>query len=187
MSPSTTSAPMPLYYPVMAPYRMVEENEESSLPFDEILNDTDAQMKSQFQLQQDMLLQNDFMHWRTMPDETREGMQDYGRSNGGNDALQKKMEGFENLDKGKSGDKQSSTEKRDSVSSFGQEREQEQEREQGQEQEREQEREREREREQEEGEGMASHSPFMFTSAVIVRFSLSFRTSWEILMQLSGA
>ena len=167
MSPSTTSAPMPLYYPVMAPYRMVEENEESSLPFDEILNDTDAQMKSQFQLQQDMLLQNDFMHWRTMPDETREGMQDYGRSNGGNDALQKKMEGFENLDKGKSGDKQSSTEKRDSVSSFGQEREQ--------------------EREQEEGEGMASHSPFMFTSAVIVRFSLSFRTSWEILMQLSGA
>lgn len=175
MSPSTTSAPMPLYYPVMAPYRMVEENEESSLPFDEILNDTDAQMKSQFQLQQDMLLQNDFMHWRTMPDETREGMQDYGRSNGGNDALQKKMEGFENLDKGKSGDKQSSTEKRDSVSSFGQEREQEQEQE------------REREREQEEGEGMASHSPFMFTSAVIVRFSLSFRTSWEILMQLSGA
>lgn len=175
MSPSTTSAPMPLYYPVMAPYRMVEENEESSLPFDEILNDTDAQMKSQFQLQQDMLLQNDFMHWRTMPDETREGMQDYGRSNGGNDALQKKMEGFENLDKGKSGDKQSSTEKRDSVSSFGQERE------------REQEQEREREREQEEGEGMASHSPFMFTSAVIVRFSLSFRTSWEILMQLSGA
>ena len=163
MSPSTTSAPMPLYYPVMAPYRMVEENEESSLPFDEILNDTDAQMKSQFQLQQDMLLQNDFMHWRTMPDETREGMQDYGRSNGGNDALQKKMEDFENLDKGKSGDKQSSTEKRDSVSSFGQERE------------------------QEEGEGMASHSPFMFTSAVIVRFSLSFRTSWEILMQLSGA
>ena len=175
MSPSTTSAPMPLYYPVMAPYRMVEENEEGSLPFDEILNDTDAQMKSQFQLQQDMLLQNDFMHWRTMPDETREGMQDYGRSNGGNDALQKKMEGFENLDKGKSGDKQSSTEKRDSVSSFGQERE------------REQEQEREREREQEEGEGMASHSPFMFTSAVIVRFSLSFRTSWEILMQLSGA
>ena len=175
MSPSTTSAPMPLYYPVMAPYRMVEENEEGSLPFDEFLNDTDAQMKSQFQLQQDMLLQNDFMHWRTMPDETREGMQDYGRSNGGNDALQKKMEGFENLDKGKSGDKQSSTEKRDSVSSFGQEREQEQEQE------------REREREQEEGEGMASHSPFMFTSAVIVRFSLSFRTSWEILMQLSGA
>ena len=175
MSPSTTSAPMPLYYPVMAPYRMVEENEEGSLPFDEFLNDTDAQMKSQFQLQQDMLLQNDFMHWRTMPDETREGMQDYGRSNGGNDALQKKMEGFENLDKGKSGDKQSSTEKRDSVSSVGQEREQEQEQE------------REREREQEEGEGMASHSPFMFTSAVIVRFSLSFRTSWEILMQLSGA
>lgn len=175
MSPSTTSAPMPLYYPVMAPYRMVEENEEGSLPFDEFLNDTDAQMKSQFQLQQDMLLQNDFMHWRTMPDETREGMQDYGRSNGGNDALQKKMEGFENLDKGKSGDKQSSTEKRDSVSSFGQERE------------REREQEREREREQEEGEGMASHSPFMFTSAVIVRFSLSFRTSWEILMQLSGA
>lgn len=175
MSPSTTSAPMPLYYPVMAPYRMVEENEEGSLPFDEFLNDTDAQMKSQFQLQQDMLLQNDFMHWRTMPDETREGMQDYGRSNGGNDALQKKMEGFENLDKGKSGDKQSSTEKRGSVSSFGQEREQEQEQE------------REREREQEEGEGMASHSPFMFTSAVIVRFSLSFRTSWEILMQLSGA
>lgn len=177
MSPSTTSAPMPLYYPVMAPYRMVEENEEGSLPFDEFLNDTDAQMKSQFQLQQDMLLQNDFMHWRTMPDETREGMQDYGRSNGGNDALQKKMEGFENLDKGKSGDKQSSTEKRDSVSSFGQEREREQEQEQEQ----------EREREQEEGEGMASHSPFMFTSAVIVRFSLSFRTSWEILMQLSGA
>lgn len=175
MSPSTTSAPMPLYYPVMAPYRMVEENEEGSLPFDEFLNDTDAQMKSQFQLQQDMLLQNDFMHWRTMPDETREGMQDYGRSNGGNDALEKKMEDFENLDKGKSGDKQSSTEKRDSVSSFGQEREQEREQEQ------------EREREQEEGEGMASHSPFMFTSAVIVRFSLSFRTSWEILMQLSGA
>ena len=178
-STSTSSAPMPLYYPVMTPYRMVEENEEGSLPFDEILNDTDAQMKSQFQLQQDMLLQNDFMHWRTMPDETRESMQDYGRSSGGNDALEKKMEDFENLDKGKSDDKQSSTEKRDSVSSFGQEREQERERER--------EREREQEQEREEGEGMASHSPFLFTSAVIVRFSLSFRTSWEILMQLSGA
>ena len=152
-SSSSSSVPMPLY-PVMAPYRMIDENEEGSLPFDEILNDTDAQMKSQFQLQQDMLLQNDFMHWRTMPEETRESMQDYGRISGGNVALEKKMEDPANLDnKGKDHDKQSAM-KKDSLSLFGQEQEQEHEHEHIQ--------------EQEEGEGIASHSPFMFTSAVIV-------------------
>ena len=159
MNPSSSSSspspsvPMPLY-PVMAPYRMIDENEEGSLPFDEILNDTDAQMKSQFQLQQDMLLQNDFMHWRTMAEETGESMKDYGRMGGGNVALEKKMEDPANLDnKGKDHDKQSAM-KKDSLSLFGQEQEQEHEHEHIQ--------------EQEEGEGIASHSPFMFTSAVIV-------------------
>lgn len=54
-------------------FRLLDESEDNSLPlFDLLPSETDAQMNSQFQLQRDMLLQNDFMFRRTMPEENKE-------------------------------------------------------------------------------------------------------------------
>lgn len=158
MNPS--SVPMPLF-PAMAPYRFPEDNEEGSLPVDELLNDADAQMKSQFQLQQDMLLQNDFMHWRTMPEENKESVEGAERTSDGA-ALEKKAADGANPSKDK-GDPEQSAEKSDAVPSFKQEHTE----------------------EEEEEDMAASHAPFMFTSAVTLSFLCVFsRISWEILTRL---
>ena len=104
---------------------MSDETEEGSLPLNELLNDTDTQMKSQFQLQQDMLLQNDFMHWRTMPEENREAVEDDGQQNGKN-SLETKAENAMDASKPKSDQEQSGA-KNDVGFSSEQERQEEEE------------------------------------------------------------